>query len=103
MTPKEKAAEVWVNENLNFEIYTDEERADAYEYFLAGCTYQEQVDREVIEKLVRFVELIAKIDVSEKEPDFLWLNEWRNYRKQLAMSTLDFYHKATGKVEGSGG
>ena len=43
---------------------------------------------EIIEDMQLFLLYVAKTDISEKEPDFLWLNEWRNHRKQLAQNTL---------------
>ena len=90
MTPKEKAAESASKRHC----WPQAKISDVYEYgFLAGCAYQEQVDREVIDGLINDISYIAKNPLLLNTTDL----------QEALIEIINAYHKATGKVEWSGG
>ncbi len=48
-----------------------------------------------VQELVQTLEIIAKTDISENAPDFMWLNNWRNSTKTFAQNVL-LKHKLKG-------
>lgn len=97
MTPKEKAA-------AHYQKYHT--LKPQYDAFLAGCAYQEQVDREVIEGLVKALKMYANeinIEPFYKEVKIPGTNNTRPSLDMryfiVAKNALEAYHKATGQAE----
>lgn len=82
MTEKEKAAEMYRHK-------TPEHDLTVTGTFLAGCAYQEQVDREVIESLINDIRYIAKNPLLLNTTDL----------QESLIEVLNNYHKAMGQAE----
>lgn len=55
--------------------------------FVAGANFTKSELMPLLEKALEALDFISKTDISENPPDLLWLNNWRNTRKEVANQT----------------
>lgn len=75
-----------------------ESKATHAELFISEGETVEQISMTPIKLLAQFaleaieyLKYVSKTDIAEKAPDTLWLNEWRNTRKEYAQNILNKY------------
>lgn len=62
--------------------------ADIFENgFISGASFTKSEFMPLLEKALDALDFISKTDISENPPDLLWLNNWRNTRKEVANQT----------------